>query len=126
MKKFLMAAAVGLLATAPVAAFAEEHGDMVAPAPAATPADAAASAATEAAADTAAVEVKEVTLKDGTKVVIEGDMVSVVGADGAKTPAPDGDHEMEDGTMLKTMGGKVMKDEAAPAMEAPAEAPAAH
>jgi hypothetical protein len=98
------------LAVAPIAAHANE---MVAPAPVAAPAEAAASAAVEAAVDHA-TEVKETTLKDGTKIVIEGDMVSVVGADGAKTPAPDAEHELADGTKVKTVGGKIVVDAAAP------------
>lgn len=55
-----------------------------------------------------AVEMKEVTLKDGTKVVIEGEAVSVVGADGTKTAAPDGEHELADGTKVTTKDGKLV------------------
>ena len=55
-----------------------------------------------------ATEAKEVTLKDGTKVVIEGEAVSVVGADGAKTSAPDGEHELADGTKVTTKDGKLV------------------
>lgn len=113
LKSILAVSTVAALAVAPVAAHAAEHKDIVAPAPVAAPAEAAASAATEAAADMAA-EVKETTLKDGTKIVIEGDMVSVVDKDGAKTPAPDAEHELADGTKVKTVGGKIVKD-AAPA-----------
>ena len=65
---------------------------------------------------------KEVTLKDGTKVSIEGENVFVVGADGAKTPAPDGEHELADGSKVKTAGGKLVVEPVAP-VEAPAEAP---
>jgi hypothetical protein len=61
------------------------------------------------AAEAAAAEVKEASLADGTKVVIKGEEVFVVGADGAETPAPDGDHALADGTTLKTVGGKVAK-----------------
>ncbi len=111
LKSILAVSAVAALAIAPVAGHAK---DMVDPAPAAAPAEAAASAAVEAAHDHA-MEVKETTLKDGTKIVIEGDMVSVVGADGAKTPAPDGEHELADGTKVKTMAGKIVVDAAAPA-----------
>lgn len=64
-------------------------------------------------------EAKEVTLKDGTKVEIVGDVASVVAADGTKTVAPDGDHELADGTKLTVKEGKVV----APA--APEAAPAA-
>ena len=111
LKTLLMAAvAVGALAVAPTMAKAEDMKEMVAPAADATPAEAAASAATEAATDgqAAVVEAKEVTLKDGTKVSVEGDSVFVVGADGAKTPAVDGDHELADGTKLTTKDGKVV------------------
>lgn len=119
LKSLMMAAAVGALAVAPIAAKAaddhKEVKEMVAPAPAATPAEAAASAATEAAEDGAApaVEVKETTLKDGTKISIEGDTVSVVAADGTKTPAPDATHELADGTKVTTKAGKIVKDAAA-------------
>lgn len=94
-KYVLMLAAAGLIAAAPayyaVSAQAEDH------APAA-----------EAAHDAAAhVEAKETTLKDGTKVSIEGDMVSVVAEDGTKTPAPDGEHELADGTKVTTKDGKI-------------------
>jgi hypothetical protein len=109
MNKLATVAALALLAV-PFSAQANE------PAAAPTPAPAAEMAAP-------AVEAKEVTLKDGTKVVIEGDMVSVVGADGAKTAAPDGEHELADGTKVSTKDGKLVP--AAPA-ETPAEAPAAH
>lgn len=75
-------------------------------------------AAVEATADAAvAAEVKELTLKDGTKVHVKGEEVFVVGADGAETPAPDGTHELEDGSTVVTVGGKI-----APATE---ETPAA-
>lgn len=115
-KSLLTATAVVALSVASGVANAEDHGHeaVVAPAPAAAPAEAAASAAAETAADAAAT-VTETTLKDGTKIAIEGDMVSVVGADGTKTPAPDGEHELADGTKVKTMGGKVVAPEAAPA-----------
>lgn len=113
MNKLLALAAVGVLSVVSFGAqAAEEH--------------AAPAAAAEVKAEAVApVEVKEVTLKDGTKVSIEGENVFVVGADGAKTPAPDAEHELADGTKVKTVGGKLVKEEAAPApaMEAPAEAP---
>lgn len=109
----LAASAAVVLAGVPVLAHAEDHGHgaVVAPVPAADPMEAAASAAAEAAADEA-VTATETTLKDGTKVVIEGDMVSVVGADGVKTSAPDGEHELADGTKVTTMGGKIVAPEA--------------
>lgn len=88
-KYALMLAAAGLLVAAPTLVKAEDH--------------AADHAATEA---TAA---KEATLKDGTKVSIEGDMVYVVAADGAKTPAPDGEHTLSDDTKVTTKDGKLVK-----------------
>ena len=97
----MMLVAAGLLMMTPVTAQADDH--------AATP-----EAAVEHAAEKAA-EVKEAMLKDGTKVSIEGDMVSVVAEDGTKTPAPDGEHELADGTKVTTKEGKIV----------PAEAPAA-
>ncbi len=115
MNKMLALAAVGLLSAVSFGAQAEEHA---APAHADVKVEAVAPAV---AAETAAVvEVKEVTLKDGTKVSIEGESVFVVGADGAKTPAPDGEHELADGTKVKTAAGKVVKAEAAPEVK-PAE-----
>jgi hypothetical protein len=110
MNKMLALAAVGLLSAVSFGAQAEEmHA-----APAAS-----VEVKTEVTAP-AVAEVKEVTLKDGTKVSIEGESVFVVGADGAKTPAPDGEHELADGTKVKTAGGKVVKEEAAPEVK-PAE-----
>lgn len=52
-----------------------------------------------------AVEMKEVTLKDGTKISIEGQNVFVVSDDGTKTPAPDGVHDLADGSTITTKGG---------------------
>lgn len=109
MTKMLALAAAGLLSVVSVGAQAEE-----------THAAPAAEAAAPAAEVVVTTEVKEVTLKDGTKVSIEGESVFVVGADGAKTPAPDGEHELADGTKVKTAGGKVTKEEAAPEVK-PAE-----
>jgi hypothetical protein len=119
MKTLLMATiAVGALAVAP--AHAEDMKDvkgMVEPAPAMAPADAAASAATEATEDGMAAAVTETTLKDGTKVKIEGDMVTVEGKDGKWAAAPDGEHELADGAKVVTKDGKLVKPEAAPAGE---------
>ena len=55
-----------------------------------------------------ALEMKEATLKDGTKISIEGENVFVVSDDGTKTPAPDGTHELADGSTLTTKGGKLL------------------
>lgn len=108
MKTLLMATiAVGALAIAP--AHAEDVKDMVAPAPAAAPADAAASAAAEAAEDGMAAAVTETTLKDGTKVKIDGEAVTVEGKDGKWAAAPDGEHELADGSKVVTKDGKVVK-----------------
>lgn len=100
MNKMIALAAVAVLALAPSFAKAED-------AAAKTTTTETHSAATHTSDST--VTTKEMTLKDGTKVSVEGDSVFVVGADGAKTPAPDGEHELADGTKLKTMGGKVAK-----------------
>ena len=108
MKKYLLIAAAAVMTAAPAyIAFQAQAEDAAAPAAA----EAVADAATEVAA-----EVKEAKLADGTVVRIKGEEVFVVGADGAETPAPDGDHALEDGTTIKTMGGKVVVD-AAPAEE---------
>lgn len=100
MKKTLFAL-LAAVAVAP-AAFAEEAAATAA-------ATTAAPAATEAAATPAAPAAVAAELQDGTKIEITGDMVAVVGADGAKTPAPDGEHTLKDGTKVKTMGGKIVK-----------------
>jgi len=92
---------------------------------AAAPAEASTTEAAVDAAATEAAEVKELTLADGTKVKVKEGQVTVVGADGTETPAPDGEHTLADGTKITTKGG-VIAEEAAPAAgeEAPAEAPA--
>lgn len=51
------------------------------------------------------LDMKEVTLKDGTKISIEGQNVFVVSDDGTKTPAPDGVHSLADGSTITTKGG---------------------
>ena len=48
-------------------------------------------------------------LVDGTVIAIDGDAVSVVNADGSMTPAPDGEHELKDGTKVTTKDGKIVK-----------------
>ena len=90
-KYALMLAAAGLLVAAPAVVKAEEHADHAAP------------VAAEAAA------AKEVTLEDGTKVSVEGDVVSVVAADGTKTPAPDGEHKDTEGHVWTVKDGKLVK-----------------
>lgn len=90
-KYMMMLVAAGLL-VAPTFAKADEHA-----------ADHAADHAVEAVAAT------EATLKDGTKVSIEGDAVFVVAADGTKTAAPDGEHTLSDDTKVVTKDGKIVK-----------------
>lgn len=89
----MLLAAAGVLVAAPAIVKAEEH---------------AAPAAAEATAAEAPAAVEH-ELEDGTKVSVEGDMVSVVAADGTKTPAPDGDHKAKDGTVIKVKDGKLVK-----------------
>ena len=108
MKRTLALFAAAFIAAAPFAAMAEDHAAPAADAPAAE-----------------APAAVEHTLTDGTKIVVEGDMVSIMGADGSKTPAPDGEHMLSDGTTLKTMGGKVVPAAPAEGEAAPAEG-AAH
>jgi hypothetical protein len=72
----------------------------------------------------------EATLVDGTIVSVEpalevGAVVSVIGEGGEMLPAPDGSHELQDGTLVTTEGGiivEVIAVQEAPA--APAEAAA--
>lgn len=54
-------------------------------------------------------DAKQAELKDGTKIEIVGDAVSVIQADGSKKPAPDGTHALKDGTSVTVKGGKVVK-----------------
>jgi hypothetical protein len=49
-----------------------------------------------------------VELKNGSKVQVEGDSVSVVNQDGTLTPAPDGTHEAADGKTITTKDGKIV------------------
>lgn len=100
MKKYMMIAAVAALVSA--APILTAHAEDAAPAAEAAP----------------AVEAKEVVLADGTKAVIKGEEVFVVDAEGKETPAPDGEHALQDGTTIKTAAGKLV-------VEAPAEG-AAH
>lgn len=88
-KYALMLAAAGFVAFAPAVVKAEDHA---------------------AAHAEAAVEAKEATLQDGTKISIEGDAVFVVAEDGTKTAAPDGAHTLSDGTVVTTKDGKVVAE----------------
>lgn len=56
-----------------------------------------------------AVESKQLELKDGTQVKVEGENVFVIAADGSSTPAPDGAHVTKDGETITTKGGKIVK-----------------
>lgn len=85
-KYMMMLAAAGLLVAAPAVVKADDH---------------AADHAVE------SVAAKEATLKDGTKISIEGDAVFVVAADGTKTAAPDGEHTLSDDTTVTTKDGKI-------------------
>ena len=104
MNKLVLASLIASVAAAPFAAFANE------PAPAAAPAAAPAHTAPAVAME-AKVEVKTVAaeLKDGTKIEITGDKVEVVGKDGKKTPAPDAEHTLKDGSKVTTKGGVIVK-----------------
>ena len=66
----------------------------------------------------------EATLVDGTLVSVEpavevGAVVSVIGEGGEMLPAPDGSHELQDGTLIVTEGGLIV--EIVAVTEAPAE-----
>ena len=101
-KLFTLAAVAGLaLSTAVVAE------EAAAPAAASAATTTTTTTTTEVAAP--AAEVKALELKDGTKIEVTGEDVAVVNADGTKTPAPDGTHELKDGTTVTTKGGKVAK-----------------
>lgn len=91
MKKYVLMALAAAVFTAPTLVKAEE-----AAAPAQAP------VAVE-------VTVVEHELADGTKVIVEGEVVSVVAVDGTKTPAPDGTHTFKDGKTVTTKDGKVAK-----------------
>jgi preprotein translocase subunit YajC len=56
-------------------------------------------------------------LKDGTEIMWDGDLSEgtaiMVVTDGNQMPAPDATHELEDGTMVTTVGGLVTKIEGA-------------
>ncbi|MCB9983604.1 MAG: hypothetical protein H6861_08050 [Rhodospirillales bacterium] len=57
------------------------------------------------------IMVKELTLKDGTKVLVKGEDVFVIDAYGAETPALDGVHVLEDDTSVTTKDGKIVHPE---------------
>lgn len=69
---------------------------------------------------------KEAKLKDGTTVTYDGDMpmermeIWVIPAEGGDNlPAPDGVHELEDGTQVEVVAGKITKVVAPAAMSTP-------
>ena len=59
------------------------------------------------------LKMAEATLKDGVKIVspdeefVVGSEVFVLGEEGEQTPAPDAEHELEDGTIVVTVEGKI-------------------
>lgn len=83
-------------------------------------------------ADEPAPEPKEVkaakaTLIDGTEVEVMpavevGATVTVTGPEGEQLPAPDGDHELQDGTVIKVAGGVII--EVMPVAESKKQEPA--
>lgn len=92
----LAVAGLALTATAATAAYAQTVTTT-------TQAPAATTVTTTAVA--AAPAVRE--LKDGTRIEVAADnSVSVINADGSKTPAPDGAHTLKDGTTITTKDGK--------------------
>ncbi len=99
MNKLVLAALITSVAAAPFTAFAVDAPKSEAP------------AVTAPVASPAKEEVKTVAgeLKDGTKIETTGDKVEVIGKDGKKTPAPDGEHTLKDGSKLTTKGGLVVK-----------------
>lgn len=56
-----------------------------------------------------AEDAQTIELQNGAKVVVKGEEVFVVGADGTETPAPDGAHVAKDGTTITTKDGKIVK-----------------
>lgn len=60
------------------------------------------------------VEAAKATLIDGTEIEVTpavevGATVTVTGPDGEQLPAPDGDHELQDGTVIKVAGGVIIE-----------------
>ena len=105
MNKLVLAALLTTVAS-PFAAFAADA--VKSSEPASAPAVQATAPAKE---EVKKEEVKTVAgeLKDGTKIEITGDKVEVIGKDGKKSPAPDGEHTLKDGSKLSTKGGMVVK-----------------
>jgi len=105
MNKIILAALITTVSITSFAAFAYEAAKPAEPV--AAPVAAAPAAALAAVKE----EVKTVAgeLKDGTKIEITGDKVEVVGKDGKKTPAPDGEHTLKDDSKVTTKGGMIVK-----------------
>ncbi len=106
MNKFVLAALITTVAAAPFAAFAADTAKPAESAPVAAPATPEVKKE-----EVKKEEVKTVAgeLKDGTKIEITGDKVEVIGKDGKKSPAPDGEHTLKDGSKVTTKGGMIVK-----------------
>lgn len=100
MNKIILAALITTVSITSFAAFAYE---------AAKPAEPVAAPAAALAAVKEEVKTVAGELKDGTKIEITGDKVEVVGKDGKKTPAPDGEHTLKDDSKVTTKGGMIVK-----------------
>ncbi|MEQ1705239.1 MAG: hypothetical protein ABL867_04625 [Rickettsiales bacterium] len=104
MNKIILAALITTVSITSFAAFAYEAAKPAEPVAAPAAAPAAALAAVKEEVKTVAGE-----LKDGTKIEITGDKVEVVGKDGKKSPAPDGEHTLKDDSKVTTKGGMIVK-----------------
>ena len=102
MNKLIITALITSVAATPFAAFAADAPKAEVPATVAAPASAPAAAKEE-------VKTVAGELKDGTKIETTGDKVEFIGKDGKKTPAPDGEHTLKDGSKINTKGGLVVK-----------------
>ncbi len=100
MNKIILAALITTVSITSFAAFAYE---------AAKPAEPVAAPAAALAAVKEEVKTVAGELKDGTKIEITGDKVEVVGKDGKKSPAPDGEHTLKDDSKVTTKGGMIVK-----------------
>ena len=121
MNKLVLAALITTVSAAPFAAFAANVAKSTESAPVAAPATApvATTVTTPTPAATPDIKKEEVKkeevktvageLKDGTKIETTGDKVEVIGKDGKKSPAPDGEHTMKDGSTITTKGGMIVK-----------------
>lgn len=89
MNKIILATLITTIAAAPYAVSANEAAKT------AEPAAVSASATTE--------------MKDGSKLEVIGDKAELIGKDGKKTPAPDGEYTLKDGSKITTKGGVVVK-----------------